>query len=106
METRFSDELDSGNIHEFNFITYGCCKSCHKTFVCLFCSKKRFDEHQAEDWWTKNKDRLLKWYSPNSSSNPTASESPITPPPPPEPVPQSDPSVPEKINEEEPDSEV
>lgn len=67
----------------------------------LFCSKKRFDEHQAEDWWTKNKDRLLKWYSPNSSSSPVASDSSIAPQPPSEPP--SDPSVSEKDNEAEAD---
>ncbi|CAA7012904.1 unnamed protein product [Microthlaspi erraticum] len=90
------------------YVTFAVDMHGNKIFRRVRFSKKRFDEHQAEDWWTKNKDRLLKWYSPNSSSNPTASESPVTPPPPPppEPVPPSDPPVPEKSNEEEPDSEV
>lgn len=28
------------------------------------CSKRRFAEQQAEEWWKENKDRLLKKYSP------------------------------------------
>ncbi|XP_044498512.1 PH, RCC1 and FYVE domains-containing protein 1-like isoform X2 [Mangifera indica] len=35
-------------------------------------SKRRFDSQQAEEWWTKNKDRVLKRYN-QSSSNATAS---------------------------------
>ncbi|CAH2052952.1 unnamed protein product [Thlaspi arvense] len=92
------------------YVTFATDMNGNKIFRRVRFSKKRFDEHQAEDWWTKNKDRLLKWYSPNSSSsssNPTASDSPIAPPPPSEP-PSSDPSVPEQSNEAEPepDSEV
>lgn len=40
------------------------------------CSKRRFDEHQAEEWWSNKKDRLLKKYSHHaSSSSPKASDS-------------------------------
>ncbi|KAG6727019.1 PH, RCC1 and FYVE domains-containing protein 1-like isoform X2 [Carya illinoinensis] len=31
-------------------------------------SKRRFDEHQAEEWWSKNKDRVLRRYSPPTAS--------------------------------------
>ncbi|KFK39615.1 hypothetical protein AALP_AA3G267000 [Arabis alpina] len=87
------------------YVTYMVDTSGNKIFRRVRFSKKRFDEHQAEDWWTKNKDRLLKHYSPNSSSStPRASDSPIAPPPSSEPP--SDPSVPEQSNEQEPNSEV
>ncbi|KAL1212884.1 PH, RCC1 and FYVE domains-containing protein 1 [Cardamine amara subsp. amara] len=89
------------------YVTYKVDMNGNKIFQRVRFSKKRFDEHQAEDWWTRNKDRLLKCYGPNSSSssssssNPTASDSPIAPPPP-----QSDPLVAEQSQEKEPDSEV
>ena len=42
--------------------------------ITIRCSKRRFDGQQAEDWWNKNKDRLLKRYNPStSSSTPTGS---------------------------------
>ncbi|KAE8651267.1 PH, RCC1 and FYVE domains-containing protein 1 [Cucumis sativus] len=47
-----------------------------KIFKRVRFSKRRFDEQQAEDWWSKNKDRLLKRYNPStstSSSTPTGS---------------------------------
>ncbi|ESQ47509.1 hypothetical protein EUTSA_v10019964mg [Eutrema salsugineum] len=92
------------------YVTFAVDINGNKIFRRVRFSKKRFDEHQAEDWWTKNKDRLLKWYSPNSSSssNPTASDSPVAPQPLSEPPsePPSDPSVPEQSNDKEPDSEV
>ncbi|WZZ03726.1 hypothetical protein YC2023_089647 [Brassica napus] len=83
------------------YVTFAVDVNGNKIFRRVRFSKKRFDEHQAEDWWTKNKDRLLKWYSPNSSSSPVASDSSIAPPPPSEPP--SDPSVSEKDNEAEAD---
>ncbi|CAN8258383.1 unnamed protein product [Cochlearia groenlandica] len=76
------------------YVTYEVDMHGNKIFRRVRFSKKRFDEQQAEDWWTKNKDRLLKWYSPKSS-NPTASDSPVATPPP------SDPLAPEKSNETE-----
>ncbi|CAF2153300.1 unnamed protein product [Brassica napus] len=101
------------------YVTFVVDMNGNKIFRRVRFSKKRFDEHQAEEWWTKNKDRLLKWYSPNSSSSsspkPTASDSPIAPPPPsespldpsvPEKSNDEEPEVPEKSNEEEPDSEI
>lgn len=84
------------------YVTYEVDMNGNKIFRRVRFSKKRFDEQQAEDWWTKNKDRLLKCYSPNSSSNPTASDSPTAPAPLSEPP--SDPLVPEQSNEKEPDS--
>ncbi|KAH0868077.1 LOW QUALITY PROTEIN: hypothetical protein HID58_075099 [Brassica napus] len=83
------------------YVTFAVDMNGNKIFRRVRFSKKRFDEHQAEDWWTKNKDRLLKWYSPNSSSSPVASDSSIAPSPPSEPP--SDPSVSEKDNEAEAD---
>ncbi|RID79961.1 hypothetical protein BRARA_A02660 [Brassica rapa] len=100
------------------YVTFVVDMNGNKIFRRVRFSKKRFDEHQAEEWWTKNKDRLLKWYSPNSSSSspkPTASDSPIAPPPPsespldpsvPEKSNDEEPEVPEKSNDEEPDSEI
>ncbi|XP_019096712.1 PREDICTED: uncharacterized protein LOC104766239 [Camelina sativa] len=84
------------------YVTYEVDMNGNKIFRRVRFSKKRFDEQQAEDWWTKNKDRLLKCYSSNTttSSNTTASDSPIAPPP------QSDTSVPEQSKEKDPDSET
>ncbi|KAL3507632.1 hypothetical protein ACH5RR_033014 [Cinchona calisaya] len=53
-----------------------------KIFKRVKFSKRRFVEQQAEEWWKKNKDRLLKKYntpkanstSPESSGTPEASE--------------------------------
>ncbi|XP_030974003.1 PH, RCC1 and FYVE domains-containing protein 1-like isoform X2 [Quercus lobata] len=39
-----------------------------KIFKRVRFSKRKFDEHQAEDWWSKNKDRVLKRYSPPTAS--------------------------------------
>ncbi|XP_038903739.1 PH, RCC1 and FYVE domains-containing protein 1-like [Benincasa hispida] len=51
-----------------------------KIFKRVRFSKRRFDEQQAEDWWSKNKDRLLKRYNPSSStSSSTPTGSPKTP---------------------------
>ena len=40
-------------------------------------SKRRFGEHQAEEWWKENKERLLKKYTPaktiNNTTTPTGS---------------------------------
>lgn len=40
----------------------------HLRVLCLILvinySKRRFDEHQAEEWWKENKDRVLRRYSP------------------------------------------
>ncbi|XP_023537042.1 PH, RCC1 and FYVE domains-containing protein 1-like isoform X1 [Cucurbita pepo subsp. pepo] len=45
-----------------------------KIFKRVRFSKRKFDEQQAEDWWSKNKDRLLKRYNPSTSySTPTGS---------------------------------
>lgn len=40
-----------------------------------FCSKRRFQEQQAEVWWKENKDRLLRRYSPASNTASTGSSS-------------------------------
>lgn len=45
--------------------------------ICIqtFFSKRRFDEQQAEEWWSKNKDRVVRRYSPTASPNLTGSSS-------------------------------
>ncbi|KAJ7979857.1 Regulator of chromosome condensation (RCC1) family with FYVE zinc finger domain [Quillaja saponaria] len=43
-----------------------------KVFKRVRFSKRRFDEHQAEEWWNKNKDRVFRRYSP-SATNPSPS---------------------------------
>lgn len=47
--------------------------------ICIqkFSSKRRFDEHQAEEWWSKNKDRVLRRYSPQTAT-PTSTASSST----------------------------
>ncbi|KAI4318034.1 hypothetical protein L6164_025846 [Bauhinia variegata] len=49
-----------------------------KLFKRVRFSKRRFDEHQAEEWWNKNKDRVLRRYSPLSSSSSSSSPSTTT----------------------------
>ncbi|XP_010551689.1 PREDICTED: uncharacterized protein LOC104822243 [Tarenaya hassleriana] len=67
------------------YVTYALHSSGGKIFRRVRFSKRRFDEHQAEEWWNKNKDRLLKRYSPHASSSalpPMASSSTQSNPPP------------------------
>ncbi|ANM66651.1 Regulator of chromosome condensation (RCC1) family protein [Arabidopsis thaliana] len=62
------------------YVTYVLHKNGGKIFRRVRFSKRRFDEHQAEEWWNSKKDRLLKRYSHHaSSSSPTASDSVPTP---------------------------
>ncbi|XP_042487543.1 PH, RCC1 and FYVE domains-containing protein 1-like [Macadamia integrifolia] len=44
-----------------------------KVFKRVRFSKRRFVEHQAEDWWKENKDRVLKKYSPGKGHTQTGS---------------------------------
>uniref|UniRef100_I1N357 FYVE-type domain-containing protein n=1 Tax=Glycine max TaxID=3847 RepID=I1N357_SOYBN len=46
-------------------------------------SKRRFHEHQAEEWWSKNKDRVLRKYSTPQATNFEGIRSSNTLPPPP-----------------------
>ncbi|XP_010532647.1 PREDICTED: uncharacterized protein LOC104808625 [Tarenaya hassleriana] len=67
------------------YVTYVLHSNGGKIFRRVRFSKRRFDEHQAEEWWNKNKDRLLKRYSPHSSSSsssspPKGSDSAAAPP--------------------------
>ncbi|GMY27126.1 PH, RCC1 and FYVE domains-containing protein 1-like isoform X2 [Fagus crenata] len=48
-----------------------------KVFKRVRFSKRRFDEHQAEEWWSKNKDRVLRRYSPQTAT-PTSTASSST----------------------------
>jgi len=48
-------------------------------FSFLFCSKRRFNEQQAEEWWNQNKDKVLSKYSPPAAKNSKTGSS-ITPP--------------------------
>ncbi|KFK21924.1 hypothetical protein AALP_AAs63887U000400 [Arabis alpina] len=68
------------------YVTYVLHKNGGKIFRRVRFSKRRFDAHQAEEWWSSKKDRLLKRYSHHvSSSSPRAIDSvptqaPIQPP--------------------------
>lgn len=82
---RYLEELDSGISVDKTFLSslFIFCKSFR-----VLCSKRRFDEHQAEEWWNSKKDRLLKKYSHHvSSSSPRVSDSVPTPTPPQPPAP-------------------
>ncbi|KAF8119080.1 hypothetical protein N665_0001s0134 [Sinapis alba] len=62
------------------YVTYVLHKNGGKIFRRVRFSKRRFDEHQAEEWWNSKKDRLLKSYNHQvSSSSPMATESVPTP---------------------------
>ncbi|KAJ1379786.1 Brevis radix, partial [Sesbania bispinosa] len=50
-----------------------------KVFKRVRFSKRRFHEHQAEEWWNKNKDRVLRKYSPQAT-NPESTVPGIPPP--------------------------
>ncbi|XP_057785509.1 PH, RCC1 and FYVE domains-containing protein 1-like [Salvia miltiorrhiza] len=41
----------------------------NKFFKRIRFSKRRFSENQAEEWWTENKERLLRKYNPTRTSN-------------------------------------
>ncbi|KAK6161293.1 hypothetical protein DH2020_004674 [Rehmannia glutinosa] len=51
-----------------------------KIFKRVRFSKRRFDEHQAEEWWKDNKDRLLKKYSPPKTTRTSVEAAPAQPP--------------------------
>ncbi|KAK2361281.1 PH, RCC1 and FYVE domains-containing protein [Trifolium repens] len=54
----------------------------NKIFKRVRFSKRRFDEHQAEEWWNTNKDRVLRKYSPQAKNlQGVASSSSNTAPP-------------------------
>lgn len=48
-----------------------------RCLLCL-CSKRRFKEKQATIWWDKNKDRVLRRYSPHAAGE--TSSIPAAPP--------------------------
>ncbi|XP_029125245.1 PH, RCC1 and FYVE domains-containing protein 1, partial [Cajanus cajan] len=55
-----------------------------KVFKRVRFSKRRFHEHQAEEWWNKNKDMVLRKYSIQATtSEGTRSSNNTLPPPPP-----------------------
>ncbi|XP_019450386.1 PREDICTED: E3 ubiquitin-protein ligase HERC2-like isoform X2 [Lupinus angustifolius] len=54
-----------------------------KVFKRVRFSKRRFREHQAEEWWTKNKDKVLRKYSNPQPTNHVPTTTPPPPPPPP-----------------------
>ncbi|KAM7257168.1 hypothetical protein ACFE04_012909 [Oxalis oulophora] len=89
------------------YVTFVQKQSGVKIFRRVRFSKRKFDEHQAEAWWSENKERIFKRYhalvpstSASSSSSPRSSSSTSTPPPPaPPPPPPLTPQVPnEEIN--------
>ncbi|XP_061357758.1 PH, RCC1 and FYVE domains-containing protein 1-like isoform X1 [Gastrolobium bilobum] len=52
-----------------------------KVFKRVRFSKRRFHEHQAEEWWNKNKERVLRKYSLPATTSQEGTESSSTPPP-------------------------
>ncbi|KAA3467926.1 Zinc finger, FYVE-type [Gossypium australe] len=65
------------------YITYVNHRNGGKIFRRVRFSKRRFDETQAEEWWSKNKDRVLKRYSPHATKPASSTASSLTQPPPP-----------------------
>ncbi|PPE02334.1 hypothetical protein GOBAR_DD00668 [Gossypium barbadense] len=65
------------------YITYVNHRNGGKIFRRVRFSKRRFDETQAEEWWSKNKDRVLKRYSPHATKSASSTASSLTQPPPP-----------------------
>ncbi|KAM7462529.1 hypothetical protein LguiA_030650 [Lonicera macranthoides] len=55
------------------FVTLMSFPSGTKIFKRVRFSKRRFAEHQAEEWWMENKERLLKKYTLSKSSSATGS---------------------------------
>ncbi|TKY65720.1 E3 ubiquitin-protein ligase HERC1 [Spatholobus suberectus] len=53
-----------------------------KIFKRVRFSKRRFHEHQAEEWWNKNKDRVLRKYGPQTTNSEGIGSSNTLPPPP------------------------
>ncbi|GMJ05470.1 hypothetical protein like AT4G14368 [Hibiscus trionum] len=67
------------------YITYVNHQNGGKIFRRVRFSKRKFDGQQAEEWWSKNKDRVLMRYSPNAIKQSVA-PSPLQPPPSPPPA--------------------
>ena len=44
-----------------------------KGFV-FVCSRRRFGEHQAETWWSENREKVYEKYNVRVSEKPTASQ--------------------------------
>ncbi|XP_022748801.1 PH, RCC1 and FYVE domains-containing protein 1-like [Durio zibethinus] len=63
------------------YITYVHHQNGGKIFRRVRFSKRRFDGQQAEEWWSKNKDRVLMRYSPHATKPATAVSFPTQPPP-------------------------
>ncbi|GLT76907.1 hypothetical protein SLA2020_485410 [Shorea laevis] len=62
------------------YVTYVLHRSGGKIFRRVRFSKRKFDEHQAEEWWNKNKDRVLKRYIMHKTGS-AQTGSPSTQPP-------------------------
>ncbi|KAE8681181.1 XB3 in, putative isoform 1 [Hibiscus syriacus] len=65
------------------YITFVYHRNEGKIFRRVRFSKRRFKEQQAEEWWSKNKERVLMRYNPNATKPSVASSSQPPPPPPP-----------------------
>ncbi|KAF7837463.1 PH, RCC1 and FYVE domains-containing protein 1-like isoform X1 [Senna tora] len=71
------------DVKEVLLISLTAIKGFHVAILYHFDDKRRFDEHQAEEWWNKNKDKVLRKYSPcPTATNSAATGSPSIPPPP------------------------
>lgn len=53
------------------YVTVMVLQNSAKFFKRVRFSKRRFDEQQAEEWWSKNKDRVLRRYNPLTASAPS-----------------------------------
>ncbi|OMO98208.1 Zinc finger, FYVE-type [Corchorus capsularis] len=64
------------------YVTFVYHRNGGKIFRRVRFSKRRFGEHQAEEWWSQNKDRVLLRYSPNAnkpaSAGPSHTPAPAT----------------------------
>ncbi|KAF7807081.1 PH, RCC1 and FYVE domains-containing protein 1-like isoform X1 [Senna tora] len=70
--TRPGRERESQVIEQFEpgvYVTLIVRPNGSKVFKRVRFSKRRFDEHQAEEWWNKNKDRVFRKYSPTAANN-------------------------------------
>ncbi|KAJ1386285.1 Zinc finger, FYVE/PHD-type, partial [Sesbania bispinosa] len=61
------------------YVTLIVLPSGHKVFKRIRFSKRRFNEQQAEEWWSKNKDRVYSKYSPAPIKHVTSGSSITTP---------------------------
>ncbi|GMI95943.1 hypothetical protein like AT4G14368 [Hibiscus trionum] len=62
------------------YITYDYHNNGVKIFKRVRFSKRKFNEQQAGEWWSKNKDRVFMRYNPNAIKSASVASSPTPPP--------------------------